>query len=113
MNSDGRFDRLDNLSRELEEVSNVHLVDIETNEDEIVATADVGGVRVIALYDEDDDLRVYSDDEGYEDLDDVLEHINKTASDDDLRGLLDEADWLRSQHGDAGLKDYRDHLRDS
>ena len=111
MKPDSRFDRLDDLSRQLDEVSDVHLVDIGTNEDEILATADVGGVRVTALYDEDGYLRVYSEDDGFEDSDDVVEHINKVASDDDLCSLLDEADWLRSQHGNAGLTDYRDHLR--
>jgi hypothetical protein len=111
MNADNRFDRLDDLTRELEEESDVHLVDIETNEDEIVATADVGGVRVEAWYDDDGDLCMDSNDERFDDPDDAREHVNKASSDDDLCALLDEAEWLRSQHGNPGLSDYRDHLR--
>lgn len=63
MSSDDRFDRLDNLARELKEVTGVHLADIEANdgEDEIIAHADVGGVRVLAWRDEDGDLNVYSE----------------------------------------------------
>lgn len=114
MGSENRFDRLDNLARELKEVTGVHLADIESNdgEDEIVAHADVGGVRVLAWRDEDGDLNVYSDDDGFEDPDDVRDHIKATADDDDfLNAVLDEAEWLQQQHGRAGLADYRDHLR--
>jgi hypothetical protein len=117
MTADDPFDRLDDLARELAEVANVHLVDLETNQEEIIATADVGDVRVSAWYDEDGDLLVApANDDAFEDAhgdvyDDVLDYVNEVASDDDLRGLLDEAEWLRCQHGDKGLSDYREHLR--
>ena len=114
MSSDNRFDRLDNLARELKDVDGVHLTDIEANdgEDEIVAHVDVGGVRVLAWHDEDRVLNVYSDDEGFEDPDDVRDHIKVTADDDDfLNAILDEAEWLQEQHGRATLAEYRDHLR--
>ena len=113
MSSDDRFDRLDDLTRELKEVTGVHIVDIEANdgEDEIIAHADVGDVHVLA-WREDNALTVYSDDEGFEDPDDVRDHIKATACDDDfLNAVLDEAEWLQEQHGRASLADYRDHLR--
>lgn len=77
MGGDDRFDRLDDLARELQEVSGVRLVDIEADEEEIVVTADVRDVRVQAWYDEDGDLCVDSDVEGFEDPDDVHEHLNE------------------------------------
>ena len=52
------------LAREVKELSDVHLVDVETNEDETVVTADVHSVRVQARHDEDRDLCVDSDGEG-------------------------------------------------
>ena len=117
MTVDGPFDRLDGVARELVEVANVHLVEVETNQEGVIATADVGDVRVTAWYDEDDDLLVApANDDAFEDAygdvyDYVLDYVDEVASDDGLRGLLDEAEWLRSRNGDKGLADYRAHLR--
>lgn len=108
MGSDDRFERLDSLARELEEVAGVHVAGIEANEgeEEIVVHADVGGVRVLAWRDEDGDLSVYSDDEGFEDPDDVRDHIRATADDEDfLNAVLDEAEWIQQQHGRSSLAD--------
>jgi hypothetical protein len=72
----------------------------------------VRGVHVQAWYDEDRYLNLYSEDEGFEDPDDVHAPLNAgDNSEDDLCALLDEVEWLRSHHGDAGLSDYRDHRR--
>ena len=66
----------------------------------------------LAWRDEDGELNVYSDDEGFEDPDDVRGHVQAAAGDDDLlNAVLDEAEWLQQQHGRAALGDYRDHLR--
>lgn len=115
MDAEDHFARLDDLDRELKHASGVHFVDIDAidigaDEEAVELTADVRGVRVQAWYDEDGALNVYSEDEGFEDPDDVHAHLNAgDNSEDDLCGLLDEVEWLRSHHGDAGLSNYRDH----
>lgn len=110
MSEDDRYARLDELTRELKEVSDVHVVDVGTNGEEVVANFQIGGIDVLALYDEDGDLRVYSDDDRYED-DEVLDHVNSVASEDDVCAVLDEVAWLREQHGDDAVDDYRDRIR--
>lgn len=117
MEFEEHFARLDDIDRELQQVSGVRLVDIDTigidaDGDAAEVTADVRGVRVHAWYDEDRVLNVFSYDEEFWDPDDVHAHLNAgDNSEDDPCGLLDEVEWLRSQHGDTGLAHYREHRR--
>jgi hypothetical protein len=108
---DDRFDRLDAVSREMAEVDHINLIDIEANKDETVATVDIEGVQVNAWHDDQGSLLVYSDNEGFEDPDDILDHVNTVASDDALNAIVDEVEWLRFQHGDDGVKDFLRHRR--
>jgi len=111
MNSDERFERLDVLGDELAKVADVHVRDVGALGEELVATVDVAGVNVVAIRDEDGGLLIFSDDEGFEDPDDLLDHINTAASDDALNAVLDELDWLRSQHGHSAVGEYSERLR--
>lgn len=115
VDAEEHFARLDELRRELQKEEGIHLVDIGTtdldaDEDAVEVTVDVRGVRVTAWFDEDRDLKVFSYDEGFEDEDDIHDHLNAgDHSEDFVCALLDEVEWLWRHHGDTGLSDYRDH----
>lgn len=117
MGVDDRFGQINDLVGELKEEPGVHLLDIDTididaDDDAVEVTADVRGVCVQAWHDEDGVLNVYSEDEGFEDPDDVHDHLNaRENSEMDVEALVDEAESLRSRYGNAALSDYRDHLR--